>query len=99
MVADQDAHRILLIDPDGPDGGSLLGQLGTGTPGAGPDLFDDPEGVAVDGNRYFFSVPTTTAWSATSSRSTDRCQRLNRAASSTWPDQRNWSTGCTQSSR
>ena len=55
VVADQDAHRILLIDPDGPDGGSLLGVLGDGKPGLGPNKFDDPEGVAVDGNRYFFS--------------------------------------------
>ncbi len=54
-VADQDAHRILLIDPDGPDGGTLLGVLGDGSPGLGPNKFDDPEGVAVDGNRYFIS--------------------------------------------
>jgi sugar lactone lactonase YvrE len=55
VVADQDAHRIVLIDPDAPDGGSLLGVLGDGTPGMGPNRFDDPEGVAVDGNRFFFS--------------------------------------------
>ena len=55
VVADQDAHRILLIDPDAPDGGALLGVLGDGQPGMGPGKFDDPEGVAVDGNRYFFS--------------------------------------------
>lgn len=55
VVADQDAHRILLIDPDGPDGGTLLGVLGTGVAGKGPNEFDDPEGVAVDGNRYFFA--------------------------------------------
>lgn len=55
VVADQDAHRILLIDPDAPDGGALLGVLGDGMPGLGPNKFDDPEGVAVDGNRYFFS--------------------------------------------
>ena len=54
VVADQDAHRILLIDPSGEDG-NLLGILGDGTPGLGPNKFDDPEGVAVDGNRYFFS--------------------------------------------
>ena len=54
-IADQDAHRILLIDPDGPEGGTLLGVLGDGRPGLGPNKFDDPEGVAVDGNRYFFS--------------------------------------------
>ena len=55
VVADQDAHRVLLIDPDGPDGGSLLGVLGNGTPGKGPNLFDDPEGVAIDGNTYYFA--------------------------------------------
>jgi streptogramin lyase len=55
VVADQDAHRVLLIDPEGPDGGTLLGVLGTGRPGAEPGQFDDPEGVAVDGNRFFIS--------------------------------------------
>lgn len=54
-VADQDAHRILLIDPDAPDGGALLGVLGDGMPGMGPNQFDDPEGIAVDGSRYFIS--------------------------------------------
>lgn len=54
VVADQDAHRILLIDPSGEDG-QLLGVLGDGLPGLGPNKFDDPEGVAVDGNRFFFS--------------------------------------------
>ncbi len=55
VVADQDAHRILLIDPEAPEGGALIGVLGDGIPGMGPNKFDDPEGVAVDGNRYFFS--------------------------------------------
>lgn len=55
IVADQDAHRVLMIDPDGADGGSLLGVIGDGIPGAGPNKFDDPEGVAVRGNQYFFS--------------------------------------------
>ncbi len=55
VVADQDAHRVLLIDPDGSADGELLGVLGDGTPGLGPGKFDDPEGVAVDGNRFFFS--------------------------------------------
>ncbi|HPG23298.1 MAG TPA: NHL repeat-containing protein [Amaricoccus sp.] len=55
VVADQDAHRVLLIDPEGPEGGSLLGVLGTGEPGEGPGLFDDPEGVAAAGNRYFIA--------------------------------------------
>jgi hypothetical protein len=54
-VADQEDHRILLINPDGPDGGTLLGVLGTGLPGAGPGLLDDPEGIASDGARYFIS--------------------------------------------
>lgn len=55
IVADQDAHRILLIDPEAGEDGALLGVLGDGTPGLGPNKFDDPEGVAVDGSRYFFS--------------------------------------------
>lgn len=55
IVADQDAHRILLIDPDGEDGGTLLGALGDGIPGLGPNKFDDPEGVAVEGSTYYFS--------------------------------------------
>ena len=55
VVADQDAHRVLLIDPDGPDGGSLLGVIGNGVPGKGPNQFDDPEGVAVDGSNFYFA--------------------------------------------
>lgn len=55
VVADQDAHRILLIDPDGPDGGTLVGVLGDGLPGLGINKFDDPEGVVTLGNRYYFS--------------------------------------------
>lgn len=55
VVADQDAHRILLIDPDSAPEGVLLGVLGDGLPGLGPGKFDDPEGVEVDGSRYFFS--------------------------------------------
>lgn len=55
VVADQDAHRILLIDPNASDEGELLGVLGDGQPGLGPNKFDDPEGVAVDGNRYYIS--------------------------------------------
>ena len=55
VVTDQESHRVLLIDPEGPDGGTLLGVIGDGLPGLGPGRFDDPEGVAVDGNRYFIS--------------------------------------------
>jgi DNA-binding beta-propeller fold protein YncE len=55
IVADQDAHRVLMIDPNGEEGGSLLGVIGTGSPGKGPNLLDDPEGVAVHGNQYYFS--------------------------------------------
>ena len=55
IVADQDAHRVLMIDPDGPDGGSLLGVLGNGLPGIGPGRFDDPEGIAVRDGRYYIS--------------------------------------------
>lgn len=55
VIADQDAHRVLLIDPNGPNGGTLLGVIGDGQPGKGPGKFDDPEGVAFDGGRYFIS--------------------------------------------
>lgn len=55
IVADQDAHRILKIDPDAPDGGRLVGVIGDGLPGMGPNKFDDPEGVAVRGNRFYFA--------------------------------------------
>ena len=52
VIADQDAHRILLIDPVT---GDLLGVLGDGTPGEGPNKFDDPEGVAISGTNYYIS--------------------------------------------
>ena len=52
LVADQDAHRVLMIDPVS---GDLLGVIGDGTPGLGPGKLDDPEGVAVSGNAYYFS--------------------------------------------
>lgn len=52
VVADQDRHRILLIDPVA---GRLMGVLGSGEPGIGPNLFDDPEGVLAVGNTYYFS--------------------------------------------
>lgn len=52
VVADQDAHRVLMIDPFD---GAVIGMLGNGTPGLGPNLFDDPEGVAVFGNEFYFS--------------------------------------------
>ncbi len=55
IVADQDAHRVLLIDPDGADGGTLLGVIGDGAPGMGPGKFDDPEGAEEFGGRYFFA--------------------------------------------
>lgn len=52
IVADQDSHRILMINPES---GALIGVLGDGTPGLGPGRFDDPEGVAVSGSDYYFS--------------------------------------------
>ncbi len=52
LVADQDAHRILLIDPETQ---TLIGVLGDGAPGVGPNKFDDPEGVAVLGSVYYFA--------------------------------------------
>ena len=51
VVADQDAHRIVMIDIDG----AVIGVLGDGTPGIGPNRFDDPEGVEIDGPTYFFA--------------------------------------------
>lgn len=55
IVADQDAHRVLLIDPDAGDGGVLMGVLGDGAPGLGSGKFDDPEGVELFGGRYYVS--------------------------------------------
>jgi DNA-binding beta-propeller fold protein YncE len=52
VVADQDAHRVLLIDPISEE---VLGVIGDGSPGIGPGKFDDPEGVAISGNSYFFA--------------------------------------------
>ena len=55
IVADQDAHRALLIDPNASETGELIGVIGTGQPGLGPGLLDDPEGALVVGTRYYFS--------------------------------------------
>ncbi len=52
VVVDQDAHRALLIDPNEE---RVIGVIGSGSPGLGPNLFDDPEGVAVREGTYFFS--------------------------------------------
>lgn len=52
IVADQDAHRVLKIDPVD---GAVLGVIGSGLPGLGPNLRDDPEGVAVRGGEFYFS--------------------------------------------
>lgn len=52
VVADQDAHRILRIDPVAE---TVIGILGNGTPGEGPNLFDDPEGVAYREGAYYFA--------------------------------------------
>jgi sugar lactone lactonase YvrE len=54
-VADQDAHRVLLIDPAGAEGGTLLGVLGDGLPGIGPGKFDDPEGLVARGARFWIA--------------------------------------------
>lgn len=51
-VADQDAHRVLKIDPQD---NTVLGVIGTGQPGIGPGILDDPEGVAVRGTEFFFA--------------------------------------------
>lgn len=52
IVADQDAHRILMIEPIT---GDLVGVLGDGLPGLGPGTFDDPEGIAVRGSAYYIA--------------------------------------------
>ncbi|MBT8460654.1 MAG: hypothetical protein HKP40_01455 [Litoreibacter sp.] len=52
VVADQDAHRVLKIDPMTRE---VLGVIGTGEPGQGPNLLDDPEGAALRGAEYFFA--------------------------------------------
>lgn len=52
VVADQDAHRIVLINPETE---RLIGILGDGMPGIGPYSFDDPEGALVVGNTYYFA--------------------------------------------
>ncbi|MDH3194682.1 MAG: NHL repeat-containing protein [Hyphomicrobiales bacterium] len=51
VVADQDAHRIVMIGRDG----ALIGVLGNGVPGMGANRFDDPEGVEIAGSMYFFA--------------------------------------------
>jgi len=55
VVADQDAHRVLMIDPNLGEGGTLLGVIGDGSPGLGPNKLDDPEGVEIFGSQYFFA--------------------------------------------
>lgn len=52
VVADQDAHRVLKINPIT---GAILGIIGSGSPGLGPNLLDDPEGVAIRGSEYYFA--------------------------------------------
>lgn len=52
VVADQDAHRVLKIDPLTRE---VLGVIGTGMPGNGPNMFDDPEGSELRGSEYFFA--------------------------------------------
>ncbi|RYH07224.1 NHL repeat-containing protein [Tropicimonas sp. IMCC6043] len=52
VVVDQDAHRALLIDPAAD---RVLGIIGSGAPGLGQYLFDDPEGVAVREGSFYFS--------------------------------------------
>ena len=55
-VADQNTHRILLINRTAPaDGGALVGVLCNGAPRLDPNTFDDPEGLAFDGARYFIA--------------------------------------------
>ena len=55
IVADQDAHRILLINPNKGESGELIGAIGDGLPGKGPNKFDDPEGALYYGGSFYFS--------------------------------------------
>lgn len=55
LIADQDTHRVLLVDPDADGGPALLGAIGTGQPGIGPGWLDDPEGIATDGTHFYIS--------------------------------------------
>ena len=52
VVSDQDAHRVLLIEPVS---GDLLGVIGDGGPGLGPGKFNSPEGVAARGSTYYIA--------------------------------------------
>lgn len=54
-VADQDGHQVVLFDPAAGEHGAVIGVLGDGAPGMGPGKFDDPEGGASDGARWFIS--------------------------------------------
>jgi len=51
IVVDQNAHRALLIDRQG----KIVGVIGDGTPGVGPNKFDDPEGVEIVGPEIYIS--------------------------------------------
>ncbi|MGI9333544.1 MAG: NHL repeat-containing protein [Gammaproteobacteria bacterium] len=50
-VADKYTHRIVIVAPDG----TVLGVVGTGRSGQGPNLFDRPEGVEIRGTDVWFS--------------------------------------------
>lgn len=52
VVSDQNAHRVLLIEPLT---GDLLGVIGDGSPGLGPGKFSSPEGVAAQGTTYYIA--------------------------------------------
>jgi DNA-binding beta-propeller fold protein YncE len=52
VVADRDANRVLLIEPETE---TLLGVLGDGTFGNGANKFNRPDGAAVKGAVYYFA--------------------------------------------
>lgn len=51
VVADKNSHSIKVIAPDG----ALLGVIGDGNRGNGPNVFATPEGVVIRGDTAWFS--------------------------------------------
>ncbi|MGB9753195.1 MAG: hypothetical protein ACPL89_13230, partial [Roseiflexus castenholzii] len=56
-VADADNHRVQIFDITIPSSPAYAGTLGTGSPGAGNNQFDTPQGVAVDAS-YIYVADT-----------------------------------------
>jgi DNA-binding beta-propeller fold protein YncE len=52
IVADQESNRVLMIEPNT---GQILGQIGDGTYGPGPNMLAQPEGVEIWGGSFYFA--------------------------------------------